>query len=305
MRSIFFYLFSLSIICLVGCVKEVEPSIPQVTSGELLIIDQFQSTNIKSRPIHVWLPPKYLAGDTLGVVYMNDGQMLYDGRVTWNKQEWGIDEFFTEYPELQEYIIVGVFNGGADRRNEYFPQKAISYLNENGLVQIKAVGYDTVLSQINSDDYLLFLVNELKPYIEQEFRVYPTKDQTAIMGSSMGGLISMYAITEYPDVFGTAICMSTHWPGMFKNEDNPIPKAFQDYLWNTIDASAGSRYYFDYGDQTLDSLYREHQLVVDSIFLAKGFNDQNYFSKEFSGANHSEEAWRSRLIEPFSFLIQE
>lgn len=305
MRSIFYYLFSLSIICLGGCTKGVETAIPQVSSGELIVIDQFQSTNIKSRPIHVWLPPSYLAGDTLGVVYMHDGQMLYDGQVTWNKQEWGIDEFFTTNPELQQYIIVGVFNGGADRRKEYFPQKAISYLDENGLNQIKTEGYDTVLNQINSDDYLSFLVNELKPYIEQEFRVYPTKNQTAIMGSSMGGLISMYAITEYPEVFGTAICMSTHWPGMFKNEDNPIPNAFQDYLRNTIDTSTGSRYYFDYGDQTLDSLYKEHQLVVDSIFQLKGFSDQNYLSKEFPGANHSEEAWRSRLIVPFSFLIQE
>ena len=77
-----------------------------------------------------------------------------------------------------------------------------------------------------SDNYLKFLVTELKPFIDKKYSVYKDMNHTFIAGSSMGGLISMYAICEYPRVFGGAACMSTHWPGIFSAEGNPVPDAF-------------------------------------------------------------------------------
>ncbi len=84
--------------------------------------------------------------------------------------------------------------------------------------------------KIYSDEYLKFLVKELKPFVDKNYSTYTDAPHTFMMGSSMGGLISMYAICEYPEVFGGAICMSTHWPGIFVSENNPIPLAFQNYL---------------------------------------------------------------------------
>ncbi len=305
MRSIFFYLFSLSIICCYSCQQQVkEQLIPNVIGGELVVLENFKSEFIKSRPIHIWLPPSYQSGEKLGVLYMHDGQMLFDAQTTWNKQEWGVDEYFSEHPEFQKFIVVGVFNGSEDRRKEYFPLNIKSYLNEVELDQIKELGYDTILNQINSDDYLSFLVKELKPYVDSLFNVYTDKNHTAIMGSSMGGLISWYAALEYPNIFGSVACMSTHWPGAFTNENNPFPSAFLKYLEDRIDPLQGTRYYFDTGTKTLDSLYLVHQNRVDSLFLNKGFDSTNFQSLIFDGAAHRELDWSNRLEFPIVFLLK-
>ena len=81
---------------------------------------------------------------------------------------------------------------------------------------------------VQSDAYLKFLVTELKPFIDSTFSVATDRSNTFIAGSSMGGLISMYAVCEYPAVFGGAACLSTHWPGIFTAENNPIPEAFEN-----------------------------------------------------------------------------
>jgi predicted alpha/beta superfamily hydrolase len=124
------------------------------------------------------------------------------------------------------------------------------------------------------------------------------------MGSSMGGLISMYAICEYPDVFGGAACLSTHWPGTFAVENNPIPDAFINYLKLHLPDPKRHKIYFDYGDQTLDALYPPFQKKVDEVMKAKGFSERNWMTKFFQGENHSERAWHKRLDTPLLFLLK-
>lgn len=150
---------------------------------------------------------------------------------------------------------------------------------------------------------LKFLVTELKPFIDGSFSTYSDKEHTAIAGSSMGGLISMYAICEYPNVFGAAACLSTHWPGIFSVENNPIPQAFLNYLKNNLPDPMSHRIYFDYGDQTLDALYPPFQKMADEIILEKGYNSKNWMTKFFAGKDHSEKAWMERLDIPLVFLF--
>ena len=290
---------------LFSCEDFKNPSpVLEVAGGELIRIDSFASKYVDTKCLDIWLPPAYESGERLDVLYMHDGQALFDGTTTWNGQEWGVDEYFMADGAEQKYIIVGVWNAGPNRWTEYFPQKALGYMEEDSLEILNSSGMDTIFDKLSADRYLKFLVEELKPYIDTSFHVNTDREHTAIMGSSMGGLISWYAAMEYPEVFGTALCLSTHWPGIFTNENNPIPGAFRSYIAANLDTSTNTRFYFDTGTAELDSLYLEHQLKVDSIFDAKGFKETNYYSKVFEGAAHNEDYWRSRLEYPFRFLLK-
>ena len=147
------------------------------------------------------------------------------------------------------------------------------------------------------------MVKELKPFIDSKYPVYKDKDHTFIAGSSMGGLISMYAICEYPNVFGGAACMSTHWPGIFIKENNPVPDAFLNYLNSHLPNPKTHKIYFDYGDKTLDAMYQPYQQRVDSIMKSKGYNEKSWITKFFPGDDHSENSWHKRFYIPLEFLL--
>lgn len=156
---------------------------------------------------------------------------------------------------------------------------------------------------IRSDDYLKFITEELKPFIDRRYATLPNVESTFIAGSSMGGLISIYAVCEYPEVFGGAACLSTHWIGIFTDENNPFPDAFIEYLHQNLPSPAYHRIYFDYGTETLDALYEPYQLRVDQIMISKGYSSANWQTRKFMGEEHSEEAWRKRLHIPITFLF--
>ena len=119
----------------------------------------------------------------------------------------------------------------------------------------------------------------------------------------MGGLISLYALGEYPTVFGGAACMSTHWPGSSRVEWTSITDKFLNYLKETIPAPGKHKIYFDYGDQTLDAIYPPMQAAADQIMLDKGYGEANWKTVFDAGAEHSEEAWNKRLHQPLLFLL--
>jgi enterochelin esterase-like enzyme len=121
----------------------------------------------------------------------------------------------------------------------------------------------------------------------------------------MGGLISIYAICEYPNVFGGAACISTHWPGIFTSDNNPFPAAFTNYLQKHLPKPNTHKLYFDYGDQTLDAMYPPLQKNVDEVLKAKGFSAKNWITKYFPGADHSEKSWNKRLDIPLVFLLKQ
>ncbi|GAB7089574.1 alpha/beta hydrolase [Marinifilum fragile] len=277
--------------------------LPEVASGTIKRFENFESKYIVPRNVDVWLPDGYTADKKYAVLYMHDGQMLYDATKSWNKQEWMVDEVVSKLINegiIEDCIVVGVWNGGKYRHSDYFPEKAASYLPLELEKQLK----DTLLGDLRADEYLKFLTKELKPFIDKNFSVKTDKANTYIAGSSMGGLISMYAICEYPDVFEAAACISTHWPGDTKISDNKIPEAFYSYLKNNLPSPENHKIYFDYGTETLDSLYKPLQMEVDKIMRQKGYSKENWITMEFEGENHSEASWCKRLHIPISFVMK-
>ncbi|QBZ97995.1 alpha/beta hydrolase [Flavobacterium sangjuense] len=302
MKVVAFFIF----IGMVSTAQEIK-----VTSGKIERFPNFKSQYVDARNVDVWLPDGYSPNKKYAVLYMHDGQALYDASTTWNKQAWEVDETagkLNSEGKVKKFIVVGIWNISEKRHPEYFPQKPYENLTKTQkdtiTAQLQKAGRTTAVFKPYSDLYLKFLVTELKPFIDHNFSTLTDKDNTFIAGSSMGGLISMYAICEYPEVFGAAACISTHWPGVFASENNPIPDAFYAYLRKKLPNPKTNRIYFDYGDQTLDAMYPPLQQKVDIIMNEKGFTSENWITKFFPGENHSEEAWQKRLHIPLEFLLK-
>jgi len=124
---------------------------------------------------------------------------------------------------------------------------------------------------LNGDAYLSFIVTELKPYIDATYAVYTNKENTFVAGSSMGGLMSMYAVAEYPEIFAGAACISTHWVGGSPKENNPLSDGIFKYLESNLPSAENHKMYFDYGNKTLDENYPQYAPKVDSIFLKNDY----------------------------------
>ena len=285
---------------------------PAVQSGRIERLVDFPSRHVPSRPIDVWLPIGYPAQAPYAVLYMHDGQMLFDAAITWNKQEWRVDEVAGELlksERLRPFIVVGIWNAGADRASEYFPQKPLDWLDPAQREALLATPYGDggrlFGAPVRSDAYLRFLVEELKPYVDAHFEVSPKRDDTFIAGSSLGALISLYALAEYPQVFGGAICMSTHWPGRIGDApDNPVPAVFLRYIAERFPAAGAHRIWFDHGTRTLDASYADRQREVDELLRAKGYTRSRWQTRTYAGAEHSEAAWSARLDQPLLFLLR-
>jgi predicted alpha/beta superfamily hydrolase len=284
--------------------------LPVPASGTIQRAENFPSKYVAARNIDIWLPANYDAKKKYAVLYMHDGQNLYDSNTTWNHQSWDVDDVLDKLMQAQtvlDVLVVGIWNGQQSRHAEYFPQKPYE-----GLLPVER---DSITAELQraartkegfapiSDKYLQFMVEELKPYIDSTYSTYTDRAHTFIAGSSMGGLISLYAICEYPKVFGGAACFSTHWPGIFRTDNNPVPDAFIRYLRNQLPDPVTHRIYFDYGDQGLDALYPPLQIRVDEVMKAKGFSQKNWVTRYFPGENHSEQAWNKRLHIPMLFLL--
>jgi len=279
-------------------------------TGSLKHYENFPSKFVAPRNIDVWLPDGYSKKDRYSVLYMHDGQMLFDGAATWNKQEWKADETSGKLiaeKKTQKFIIVGISSIAEIRHSDYFPEKPFDALTETQLDSLYSLTRnDNKLfgATVNSDNYLKFIVTELKPFIDNIYSVYSDQQHTFIAGSSMGGLISMYAICEYPNIFAGAACISTHWPGVMHADKNPIPAAFFDYMKNHLPDPKNHKIYFDFGTATLDAAYEPFQLQADAVMKAKGYKEgKNWLTKKFEGAEHSEKSWAERLDVPLVFLL--
>ncbi len=285
--------------------------LPAVLTGKVVRVENFISEYVTARNIDIWLPEGYDGKKKFAVLYMHDGQMLFDSLATWNKQAWEVDDVLgplMKSKKIRDVIVVGIWNGGPTRHTDYFPQKPFESLSQAQRDTIykatRTNGYSVFGDgKVHSDDYLKFLVTEVKPFIDNTYAVRKDRSNTFIAGSSMGGLISIYAICEYPDVFGGAACLSTHWPGIFSMENNPIPATFYNYLAAHLPNPKKHKIYFDYGDATLDALYPPLQKEVDEIMKGKGWTSKNWMTRYFPGENHSERAWRKRFDIPATFLL--
>lgn len=282
----------------------VMSQLPHVTSGSLKRLENFPSAYVASRNIDIWLPDHYDTAKKYSVLYMHDGQALFDSSIMWNHQAWYANEAATKLMKegkVKEFIIVGIWNNGAFRFAEYFPQKALPFVPQKN--REKLIREELSKKPI-ADQYLSFIVKELKPYIDAHFSVYPDKQHTFIAGSSMGGMISLYAVCEYPDVFEGAACLSIHWPGSLIQYNDTIPAAVMKYLSLALPSPNTHRLYFDYGSATIDAHYLPLQTMVNATMKTAGYTDKNFANRFFPGEEHSENAWRKRLEIPLYFLLK-
>ena len=284
---------------------------PHVSAGTIVDLGVVQSKYADPRRVVVWLPSAYQAdGPKHAVLYMHDGQNLFDTKTAGYGMEWQIDETLDRLireKKVRPTIVVGIWST-PKRLQEYVPSKAFNGLPPDYRQKVRALyGGDPL-----SDGYLKFLVRELKPMIDRRFNVKTDAPDTVIMGSSMGALISLYAIDEYPKVFGAAGMMSTHWPLVITPDNKPISdaeyeivsSAFERYLAPALPAPGTHKLYFDHGSETLDANYARYQDRVDVVVARRGYSQwESSLSLSFPGQKHNEISWASRVAVPLQFLL--
>jgi enterochelin esterase-like enzyme len=178
---------------------------------------------------------------------------------------------------------------------EYMPQVEEEHVNNPQAQGILKESFG--VTELLSNEYLKFIVEELKPFIDSTYNTSTKREDTAIMGSSMGGLISLYALTSYPEIFGAAGCVSTHWPVPL------IGEVYINELTETLPEAGNHKVYFDYGTTGLDADYEPYQLRVDEIMKGKGYEqNEDWITRKFDGAGHNEASWKKRVHIPSSFF---
>ena len=246
------------------------------------------------RHVEVWLPPGYDSAVSVRypVLYMHDGQNLFDPRLGFTGVDWGVDEAVVRLSRrgaIPPVIVVGVWNS-AERGTEYSPWHRAS-------------------------DYSRFLIEELMPRVNAEFRTLTGPENTAVMGSSMGGLLSFYLVTRHPKAFGACGCVSTHFPLSQAVATRSFPGAVRAVNPDTIpyiirDIEAGlnvpprARYWFDFGSLGLDSAYAPSHAAVRAWLLVQGLVEgRDFVVRRYESATHNEASWRVRLDDPLTFLF--
>jgi predicted alpha/beta superfamily hydrolase len=280
-------------------------------SGRVIELPDFPSKMVKPRTVTIWLPPGYDASPDkrYPVLYMHDGQNLFDKAKANFGVEWGVDEAIIRLSsrgDMRPHIVVGMASTDL-RYLEYFPRKIFDALPADYQGMVREMDKRAPLS----DAYLAFIVRELKPYIDTNYRTLPDASNSSMMGSSMGGLISLYAIGEYPNVFGQVAAVSVHWPlanpeAVAKLSDGApaqVAAAFRSFFSGSKIDLAKNRIYMDHGTATLDQHYPPYAEAINAMMPTLGWQrDRNWESRAFFGTEHNERAWAERVDIPLMFL---
>ncbi|MEE4208719.1 MAG: META domain-containing protein [Parvularcula sp.] len=264
--------------------------------GTLITWRDVESVHLEPlRHVQIWLPPSY---DGAGqearrypVIYMSDGQNLFDPRIANTGTDWGMDEAIVKGAAdslFDEAIIVSSWST-RDRAKEYNPW-------------------------VGADDYARFLIDEIKPRVDREFRTETGPEATFAMGSSMGGLLAMHLVTHYPETFSACGCVSTHLPlteyevewisGIKEPEgrDKPMVEIMMEE--DRFEVPEGTRIFFDWGTETLDARYPEPHAALEAYLSAQGLTEgEDYLFREYPGAAHNEASWRARIEDQLVWLL--
>lgn len=280
------------------------PPIQQASSGSIDRQYVYSPQLGENWTIDVWLPDSYASDPNTRypVIYMHDGQNLFDAETTWNHQAWEMDSVTGSLIAnglIQPPIIVGIHSHADTRKGDLMPQKAVAD------ARITQAQLDSLMGgiPIRGDAYARFIVETLKPQIDSIYHTLPDAPNTTVMGSSMGGLISIYAMSEYPEVFGNAICMSTHWIG---NPDHAatFANAMYHYLDKNLPRDGKHKLYLDHGTETLDSLYGPWEEMMIGLIKTCGYDTpetlQTYIDQ---GGAHTETSWAARVDRPLRFIL--
>ena len=304
-------LFLVAIIALLAsCTNTTTPEAPfeqsplEVTSGNLWRANIFSPEMNETIKIDVWTPDGYTASKQYPVIYMHDGQNLFDANSTWNHQAWEIDSVMGKLikeKKVPAAIVVGIHSVDTTRIGDLMPERVVE-MTPSG--EVRDFIDRMCRGQYRADEYLKFIVETLKPLIDSRFSTLTDRQFTSIMGSSMGGLISIYGLAEYPEVFGNAACLSTHWTGAIgDNQDFPI--AMKYYLMDRLPRGTDHRLYFDNGDCSYDSQYLPAYEMMNRLFDFLGYQEGvRLKTGVFQGHSHSEKSWSERVDVPLQYILK-
>lgn len=292
--------------------------IPDVSTGRIVAWASLDGGEAGRMSVWVWLPPGYDedSRQRYPVLYMHDGQNLFDRGLTRFDQEWGIDEAIPRMAardDLRQWIVVGV-QSPRSRYRTLFPAKLLPLLSPAFQGSVRNLESGDPKGNFASAAYLDFLVNQVKARVDTTFRTLAGSDDTAIMGSSMGGLMAFYAMAEYPSVFGQAACLSMHVALASPTEKNAdhkalaveVSAAFERYLATSAMRPGRNRLYIDHGSKTLDGSYGPYTDALVPMLQRHGWiNGPDFEFRIFSGAEHNETAWRERIDIPLGFIDRE
>lgn len=279
----------LSILCFIFSCKKVEK--PNNTKEKIEERKSTKSDNVSilekefvikglntiSHKVWLYLPPDYYETEkTYPVIYMHDAQNLFDEKTSF-VGEWDVDGTLNKlYKETgKSFIVVGVENGGEKRIEEYTPWKHEKYGGGKGAI------------------YIDFLANELKPYIDANYRTKSEAKETAIIGSSLGGLISFYGGLKHPDVFGKIGALSTSF--WFSKNVNDFAKENGN--------QQNTKLYFLVGGKEGDTMVPDTENMA-KLLVEKGFPEENLKTKIVADGKHTESFWKAEFLETITFLYQ-
>lgn len=250
-------------------------------NGTLVTVPNFYSPQLgNSRSLRIYLPPSYQENPKkrYPVLYMHDGQNLFDAATSAFGTEWQVDEAINaavRSGQMDEVIVVGVYNTNANRIYEYTPCCDPSYGGGG------------------ANTYERFLIDTVKPYVDGAYRTLPAKANTALMGSSLGGLVSCYIARRNPAVFSKAGCLSSSF--WWNNE------AFTKEV-EVATVKVPVRFYIDAGTVN-DGLPQTTRM--DAALRADGYvqgTDLNFYTAQ--GASHNEASWAARISIPLVWLFR-
>lgn len=249
---------------------------PNIT-GNYRIWESMHSEFLKKdRTVVIWLPPGY-AQETdkrYPVLYMQDGQQVFDPQTSTWGQDWEVDEWCTRLIEektIQEIIVVAAYCTD-DRQSEYNPKD-------------------------EGERYIRFLLDELKPQIDAKFRTNPDREHTAIAGASMGAALAFYAAWRHPDKFFGAACLSP----VFNFENHSV--SFDD-VKNARNMPDLKIFLYCGGGDPIDKHLLPPMREMAGLLRNKGFKDHgNLLVVEQPSAEHNEKAWRDHTDQWLTFLF--
>lgn len=233
----------------------------------------------RSRRIWIYLPPDYhISAKSYPVIYMHDGQNLFDSKTSF-AGEWEIDETLNKLFEQGDYgvIVVGIDNGGTERINEYTPWNNPQYGGGDG------------------DKYMQFVAETLKPYIDANYRTKPEAEQTALIGSSLGALISTYGGVKYANVFSKI--------GSFSPAYWIVATQLNTNIANYLSNLGGMRIYFVAGTTESTTIVNEINQVKSNL-QAKGLTVENTLVKLDTYGQHNENYWKGEFAAAYRWLFQ-
>jgi predicted alpha/beta superfamily hydrolase len=234
----------------------------------------------RTRRIWIYLPPDYNANTSkyYPVVYAQDGQNLFNASLSY-AGEWFVDESLNTLFQNGDpgCIIIGIENGGNHRLNEYAPWTNPAYGGGEG------------------EEYIEFIINTLKPHVDANFRTLPGREHTALMGSSMGGLVAMYGLMAHQDVFSKAAVFS---PAFWFNGNK-----MEDFIQN-VGKQHDVRVYFLAGGAEPPYISNDVEEVVETM-LSVGFSMDEINISNPTDGDHTEWSWSREFPAAYNWLFQE